>query len=148
MLVQRFDEDMLALAHALRAEELRIVLGRKTPELINASPVFLDVIAERLGAQLARKPKLRDRTNIFDLIVAQFVAHGREIVGDLVVEILVRIEVRITLTVVRAGCRVHVVLAVEPDAASGIDGSDLHGDLVAVRVQNLGHHVDVGGRRR
>src|SRR5690606_35386925 len=63
MLVQRLDEQTLALPHSLRAVEHRIALGRHALQFVRAVALRLDVACERFRAQLLGIAQRRDRAD-------------------------------------------------------------------------------------
>ena len=56
VLIERLNEQMLALTYAQRSIELRVAFGRQPGQRILATAINFQIIAKRFRANVARKP--------------------------------------------------------------------------------------------
>ena len=96
MLIERIEEQPLALPHALRAIEHRIVDRGQAVQLVAPVVGFDDVAAERFRAHVRRVADAGDRANIAPVFAVDLRCSDCEIVGDRVEHVLIGIELRDT----------------------------------------------------
>ena len=139
VLVERVDQRVVALTHALHALDDRVILRGQAHQRIGAlARVTRQVGLEGVRREVTGEAQARDLVNLHALVARQLLARGEQVVGDRrihVVEGVARLD-RHVLVGTRVGDA--CVFLLQPDATRRVHRLDRELEGAAVRLRGSG----------
>ena len=146
MLVDGINQGVFPLPHFAHAADHRLIRSRQSPDLVLPAAGLFQIAPEGLRDQGKPVAQIADLANAPQIARAEPRTCLKQIICDLVIDILIRILAGASVADIGLLRDQHLIFLFEPLPAGGIPGADAKLCAIAVRVIDPAGNHNIGNR--